>query len=125
MKFRSRKLVKPEDLNAANTLFGGRCCAWIDEEAAIFAICQLDTTSIVTKTASFDFLAPARQGDIIEIGVEAVHFGRTSLRLHVVARNKNSKEVICELKDMTFVTVDPDTGRPIPHGKTEEKPSDD
>jgi len=32
MNFRTRKLIKPEDLNARGTLFGGRVLAWIDEE---------------------------------------------------------------------------------------------
>lgn len=34
MKYYSRRLVKPEHLNPANTLFGGQLLSWIDEEAA-------------------------------------------------------------------------------------------
>ena len=49
MEFRTRKLIKPEDLNANNTLFGGKLLLWIDEEAAIFAMCKLDTKKLVTK----------------------------------------------------------------------------
>ena len=41
MKYRTRKLIKPEDLNSRETLFGGQLLKWIDEEAAIFAMCQL------------------------------------------------------------------------------------
>jgi len=52
MKYRTRKLVKPEDLNPRKTLFGGRVLQWIDEEAAIFAICQLGSSNIVTKAMS-------------------------------------------------------------------------
>ena len=114
-------MIKPEDLNAGNTLFGGRLALWIDEEAAIYTMCQLDTKHIVTKTASFNFLSPAKQGDIIEIGVEPIKFGTTSLTLHVIARNKDTRQILCELTDMVFVSVDPETGRPTPHGKTEEK----
>lgn len=33
--FRTRKWVRPEDLNANGTLFGGSLLKWIDEEAAI------------------------------------------------------------------------------------------
>ncbi len=43
MRFLSRRLVMPNDLNYANSLFGGRALEWIDEEAAIWAICQLET----------------------------------------------------------------------------------
>ena len=39
--FRTRKWVRPEDLNANGTLFGGSLLKWIDEEAAIYAILQL------------------------------------------------------------------------------------
>jgi len=34
MKYRTRKLIKPSDLNARGTLFGGQVLKWIDEEAA-------------------------------------------------------------------------------------------
>ncbi len=37
MRFLTRKLVQPQDLNVRGTLFGGRLLAWVDEEAAIFA----------------------------------------------------------------------------------------
>jgi len=37
MQFYSRKLIKPEDLNGRNTLFGGALLGWIDEEAGIYA----------------------------------------------------------------------------------------
>lgn len=33
MRFHTRKWVKPEDLNANGTLFGGKLLAWIDEES--------------------------------------------------------------------------------------------
>ena len=41
ISYRTRKWVKPEDLNANGTLFGGSLLRWIDEEAAIYAIIQL------------------------------------------------------------------------------------
>ena len=43
MNFHTRKWIKPEDLNPNGTLFGGSLLKWIDEEAAIYAIVQLDT----------------------------------------------------------------------------------
>jgi acyl-CoA hydrolase len=42
MRFLTRKLVQPGDLNAGGTLFGGRCLTWIDEEAAILWEWKLD-----------------------------------------------------------------------------------
>jgi acyl-CoA hydrolase len=39
-----------------------------DEEAAIYAMCQLKTKNIVTKLISeINFMSPGYQGDVIEI----------------------------------------------------------
>jgi acyl-CoA hydrolase len=121
MIFRTRKLIKPEDLNGSNTLFGGRAMSFLDEEAAIYAMCQLETKSIVTKLISeINFESPARQNDVVEIGVEAVSFGRTSITLKAEIRNKDTGMSICKIDKMVFVAVDSD-GKPKPHGKTISK----
>jgi len=44
MKFHTRKLIKPGDLNANNTLFGGTLLKWIDEEAGIFSVGRTSLT---------------------------------------------------------------------------------
>lgn len=117
MVFKSRRLVKPEDLNPRGTLFGGRLLEWIDEEAAIFAICQLDTENIVTKLMSeINFIAPAFKGNVVEIGLEVVKFGRTSITLKCSVRNKNTSQEIVKIETIVFVSVDED-GNSKPHGK--------
>jgi len=109
MIYRTRKLIKPEDLNARNTLFGGRLMAWIDEECAVYAVCQMQTHGIVTKYISeMNFIAPAYQDDIIEIGTETVAVGRTSLTLRCEVRVKDSKKVIVTIEKIVFVAVDKD-----------------
>ena len=115
LKFRTRKLIKPEDLNGRNTLFGGRLMSWIDEECAIYCACQMKTHQIVTKYISeMNFMSPAYQGDMIEIGVETVSVGRTSLTLSAVVRNKDTKENLIQVDRLVFLSVDA-TGRPVPH----------
>lgn len=109
MIYRTRKLIKPEDLNARNTLFGGRLMAWIDEECAVYAVCQMQTHGIVTKYISeMNFIAPAYQDDIIEIGTETVSAGRTSLTMRCEVRVKDSKKVIVTIEKIVFVAVDED-----------------
>ena len=54
MIYHTRKLVKPEDLNASGTLFGGTLLRWIDEEAAIYVMCQLDNKNVVTINMIID-----------------------------------------------------------------------
>lgn len=118
MKFHSRKWVKPEDLNANGTLFGGRLLAWIDEEAALYTIVQLENPKIVTKYMSeINFMASAKQGDIVEIGIEVVKFGNTSITLRSEVRNKMTHETIISVDQIIMVNLDKE-GRPAPHGKT-------
>ena len=69
------------DLNSNGSLFGGRCLEWIDEEAFIFTSCQLESDSVVTRSMSeINFLATAQQGDIIEVGMEAMYLPYNLLR---------------------------------------------
>jgi len=118
MNFHTRKWVKPEDLNPNGTLFGGSLLMWIDEEAAIYAICQLDNPHVVTKfTSEINFVSSARQGDIIELGMTATSFGRTSITLCCEVRNKITRKSILTVDKLVFVNVDRD-GNPQPHGKT-------
>jgi acyl-CoA hydrolase len=119
MNFYTRKWVKPQDLNAHGTLFGGSLLSWIDEEAAIYTIVQLNTKRVVTKYMSeINFINSAKQGDIIELGMKATHFGRTSITLACQVRNKITQRVILTIDKIVFVSVDAE-GLPIPHGRTE------
>lgn len=118
MRFHTRKWIKPEDLNPNGTLFGGSLLRWIDEEAAIYAHIQLDNVRVVTKYISeINFVASAVQGDIIELGMMATDFGRTSLTIQVEVRNKLTQKTILQIDKMVFVNMGED-GRPTPHGKT-------
>jgi acyl-CoA hydrolase len=117
--FRTRKWVKPEDLNANGTLFGGSLLRWIDEEAAIYAIVQLGNQRAVTKYMSeINFVSSAEQGDIIEMGLTATHFGRTSLTMRAQVRNMITRDLILSIDKIVFVNLDKD-GVPAPHGFTE------
>jgi acyl-CoA hydrolase len=119
MRFFSRKWVKPEDLNPNGTLFGGSILRWVDEEAAIFAMCQLDNKKVVTKFISeINFVDSAKQGDVIEMGMEVVNFGRTSITVRCVVRNKHTQQEIVTIDKFVFVHVD-ENGRPAPHNQTE------
>ncbi|WP_044397785.1 acyl-CoA thioesterase [Lacinutrix sp. Hel_I_90] len=117
MRFHTRKWVKPEDLNPNGTLFGGRLLAWIDEEAALYAVVQLENAHVVTKyIAEIDFKSSAKTGDIIEIGIEVVKFGRASLTLRCEVRNMMTREAIITLEKIVMVNLDGE-GNVKPHGK--------
>ena len=119
MRFKTRKWVKPEDLNPNGTLFGGQLLAWIDEEAALYTIIQLENSKIVTKYISeINFMASAKQGDIVEIGMEVIKFGKSSISMKCEARNKMTRETILTVDNIIMVNLGSD-GKPAPHGKTE------
>ena len=118
MNFHTRKWIKPEDLNPNGTLFGGSLLRWIDEEAAIYTIVQLNNSKVVTRFISeINFVSSAKVGDIIELGITATHFGNTSLTLRCEVRNKITQKSILTIDKIIFVNLN-EEGKPLPHGKT-------
>lgn len=116
INFHTRKWVRPEDLNANGSLFGGSLLKWIDEEAAIYAIVQLGNYRVVTKLISeINFESSAVQGDLIEMGLTATHFGRTSLTMRAVVRNMITRKRILTIEKLIFVNLD-ENGEPLAHG---------
>lgn len=119
MNFYTRKWVKPEDLNPNGSLFGGTLLRWIDEEAVIYAIVQLANSYVVTKYISeINFVSSAQQGDIIELGIEAINFGTTSITMRCEVRNKITRKTILSIDKLVFVNLNKE-GMPTPHGRTE------
>ncbi|CCD41340.1 cytosolic long-chain acyl-CoA thioester hydrolase family protein [Candidatus Paraburkholderia kirkii UZHbot1] len=106
-------------------MFGGSLLRWIDEEAAIYAISQLGNQRVVTKFMSeINFVSSARQGDIIELGITATHFGRTSVTLRAEVRNKITRKSILTVEKMVFVNLN-EQGKPAPHGRTQIRYADE
>ena len=94
MKFYTRKLIKPGDLNSNNTLFGGALLRWIDEEAGIYAMTKLNSKRVVTKYISeIDFRSSSRQGEVIEIGLKFLSIGNTSISFKCEVRNIFTKKI--------------------------------
>jgi acyl-CoA thioesterase YciA len=116
MNFYTRKWIRPEDLNAHGTLFGGSLLRWIDDESVVYAAIQLGNSRVVTKYMSeIDFISSAGLGDIIEIGLIAVAFGRTSITMQADVRNIVTRRSILKVDRIVFVGLD-EQGRTVPHG---------
>ena len=119
IEFTTRKWVRPEDLNANGTLFGGSLLKWIDEEATIYAILQLGNRRVVTKLISeINFVASAIEGDLVEMGLVATKFGTTSITMRAEVRNMVTRKSILTVERIVFVGLD-QHGRPVPHGYSE------
>ena len=88
-------------------------------QSAIYAIVQLGNYRAVTKHISeITCEASAVQGDLIELGLQATHFGVTSLTMRAVARNMITRKRILTIDRIVFVSLGED-GRPTPHGYSE------
>ena len=119
MKYYTRRFVRPNDLNISNRLFGGQLLSWIDEEAAIYASCQMKHDKVVTKYMSeIDFKISAQTGDILEFGLEVVSVGNTSLTTRCEVRQKISRRVVITVDRIVFVAVD-EKGKPTRHSYTD------
>ena len=118
MRFSTRKLIRPEDLNANDTLFGGSLLRWIDEEAGIYARSKLRSKRVVTTYISeINFVSSAKQGDVVEIGLKFQDIGTTSITFGCEVRQMFSQNTIITIEKIVFVLVD-ENGRPQPHGMT-------
>lgn len=85
----------------------------------VYAVIQLGQRQVVTKYISeINFVSSARLGDIIEIGLVATRFGRTSITMRAEVRNIITNARILTVDTMVFVSVD-DEGRPVAHGYTD------
>ena len=116
MKYFSRHLIMPINLNNSNSLCCGQLMSWINEEATIFASCQMSSQFHIAKVISeINFMTPAKVGDIIEFGFELVSLGQSSVTVRSKVRNKLNQAPIACIDKMVFVNIN-EHGLPIPHG---------
>ena len=68
-----------------------------DKAAYIAASLEFKNACFVTKFFdSFDFVSPARSGDLVKIDAEIVKIGQTSVTVKVVADNQITGEKLFE-----------------------------
>lgn len=110
------RLVRPEHLNGAGTIFGGILLAWIDEAAAIVVMKKLRSEHIATVAMSeVHFMRPIRSGSLVRIHLTVVAIGRTSITLRAVADTHGCRKSVIVVERIVFVALDGE-GRPQPHG---------
>lgn len=108
--------VFPQDTNSYNTLFGGRLLSLMDKAGGIacakFAHREFVTISIDT----LKFIAPAHQGDLLEVTGQVVftsfHTACTKVIAFTLNKSDWKKKKICE-GYFFFVAID-SMMRPIP-----------
>lgn len=115
---RYQKWLRPEDLNASGSLSGGKLIGWIDDLCAVYSHRLLGGATVVTRTISgIQFIAPARQYDIIDIRITPRRFGTSSLELTADITELDSGTTIAKVDSIVFVSIDGE-GRPVAHGSS-------
>ena len=88
VRHESTLLIRPEFLNHGGTVFGGYMMQWADDMAYNAASLAYPQANFVTRLfGQFDFVSPARVGDIIKVISEVESTGTTSCKIVVWAVN--------------------------------------
>ena len=109
-------MVFPNDLNANNTVFGGRIMAMMDRIAAVVADRHSRQVCVTVSVDDVHFLAPAKGGDTLVFSTSVNRAWNTSMEIgvRVMAENNYTQESRHVLSAyMTFVAVDA-AGKPVP-----------
>jgi acyl-CoA hydrolase len=108
--------VFPNDLNANDTVFGGRIMAMMDRLAAVVADRHSGRVCVTVSVDNVHFLAPAKGGDTLVFSASVNRAWNTSMEIgvRVLAENnytRQSRHILSAY--MTFVAVDADN-KPVP-----------
>jgi len=108
-------LLRPSDLNAYGTAFGGRVMELADELAAALARKHSGSVCVMLSADSIRFLRPAKQGDLLIFKAAINRVWKTSMEIgiKILAQRINSKKqrhIVSAY--FTFVAVNK-YGRPI------------
>ena len=106
-----------EDLNHHRVLYAGRAADWLIECSFVAAVAARGDSKglLFLKMESFEFLKSILPGDIIKFTSKVIEAGRTSLTIEVIANSEISGEEHLKGR-VKFVSVDPETKKPVPHG---------
>ncbi len=75
--------VRPEHLNGAGRLFGGKLMEWIDELAGLVGIRHAQTNVITASVDNLKFIRGAYLGDLIVLIGRPTFVGKTSMEIRV------------------------------------------
>lgn len=110
------RMLRHEDMNGSDRLFGGRLMEWIDDAAGIAARrhagCAITTVAVDT----LEFKYPAFLNDIVTIEAWVTHVERTSMEVRAdtyVEDTRTGERRMINHAYLTEVCID-DEGRPIP-----------
>ena len=75
--------VRPEHLNGAGRLFGGKLMEWIDEIAGLVAIRHSQSQVVTASVDNLRFIRGAYQNDLLVLIGKISYVGNTSMEIRV------------------------------------------
>lgn len=75
--------VRPEYLNAAGRLFGGKLMEWIDEIAGLVGMRHSGGNIITASVDNLRFIRGAFQNDLVVLAAKVTYVGNTSMEVRV------------------------------------------
>ena len=103
----NKYLITQPDLNAHGTLHGGILMKWVDEACGMEARIITGGVCATRHITDISFWSSARLGDILEIDVEYLYSGKTSITFRASVRNITcSRKSVALFKEVVFVAVD-------------------
>ena len=103
------ELVNPQQTNHHGTLYGGTALALMDKTGFLTVSRYARRNFVTAASQQIDFLAPARQGQMVELTGQIARVGRTSITASVelVAEDLLSgARQLCTRGNFVFVAVD-------------------
>lgn len=125
-RYRSYHMIKSENLNHHGNLYAGQGIEWMVETSFIAIGCEYDDPQgiLYKNTQKFDFYHSVYPGDIVYYEGTIVRAGRASVTMRVGLYDAKTGTLNAE-GFTTFVIVNPETNKPVPHGIVLDEPADE
>lgn len=109
------RVVVPQHLNGAGTLFGGQLALWIDEVGGVTAARHCRTAVTTAAIEHLQFHEPVYQNELLILRGRVTYTGRTSLEVRVdsFAENTKGERRLINTAFVIMVSLGPE-GKPIP-----------
>lgn len=106
--------IRPEHLNGANRLFGGRLMEWIDEVAGLVGIRHCHCNVITASVDNLKFIRGVFQNELIVLIGSVIYVGNTSMEIRVdtYVESLDGMRYPVNRAYVTLVAVDLD-GKPV------------
>jgi acyl-CoA hydrolase len=109
------QLVLPQHTNSLGTVFGGTIMSWIDICAAMSAQRHARSVVVTASMDQLDFLAPIKNGQLVNLRSAVNYVGRTSMEVGVRVEAEDTltgERVHAASAYVTFVAIDA-AGKPV------------